>query len=576
MSGSQRLLFVALVLAVAGGATAVWLTGGRPDGLATARPGVGPAVSQGDQDLESGGGSAGRVGGLDLETPEPYRPSGSASTVEHPLEVRLVLVKEGSFDGGELPPPRSDANASLRGFLRGAKGTGTPGKVTFVAGPNQGRELRTDSGGRFGATDLYQGLSFVRIETDSGLSSERELTLRQLSRSELNLDMSRPAAAYVSGKVTDLSGSPLEGAEVRMDGGRTLTDFNGEFEFPRITPGKVPATVKKHGYATSYQLFHVVHGRAISRDKLTFVLHPSVDLELRLEAAVGSPGPVQVFILPVGGRSVGTQLGARTFPWHELNPVLVHPGGSTLLEGLQEGHVSILAFHPGAVASPPLVNKNLVPGRQNQHLIRLRAASAVIRGLVKGVDGRPLRGARVRLEDPARTYASSQAMQQRRPDFMLGAVVPHMPAAVQETTTDRMGRFVLTSYPEISPKGYYLTVESPDGKARAVQAVTNAGVDLEIELEEVEESAGRLLVHMGGRYQGLPIDATINGQPLERFTLPADEQLLLDGLVPGLWRLEVWWSRDQLVPGKQLRIEPGRDTTELLVLPLPAIEGRAG
>jgi hypothetical protein len=576
MSGSQRLLLVVLVLAVTGGATAVWLSDGRPAGLDTARPEVGPAVSPGSQLLETRGGAGERVGGLDLEHPGTHRPSGTASTVEHPLEVRLVLVKEGSFDGGELPPPRSDANAHLKGLLRGSKGTGVPGTVTFVAGPNQGRELRTDSTGRFGATDLYQGLSLVRVKTDGGLTSEREFTLRQLSESELNLDMSRRAAAYVSGTVTDLSGAPLEGAEVRMDGGTTLTDIKGEFEFPRITPGKVPATVKKHGYAHSYQLFHVVHGRAISRDKLTFVLHPGVDLELRLEAAVGSPGPVQVFIVPVGGRSVGTQLGARTFPWHEINPIQVHPGGSTLIEGMQEGHVSILAFHPGAVASPPLVNKNLVPGRENQHLIRLRAAPTVIRGLVKGVDGKPVRGARVRLEDPARTYATSQAMQQRRPDYMMGAVVPHMPAAMQETTTDRTGRFVLTAYPKISPKGYYLTVESADGKARAVRTVTAARVDLEIELEEIEESAGQLVVRMGGRYQGLPIDATINGQPLERFTLPAEEHLRLDGLVPGLWLLEIWWNRDQLVPGKQLRIEPERETTELLVLPLPAIEGRAG
>lgn len=576
MSGSQRLLLVLLVLAVVGGAAAVWLTERGLDGPDTVRPVDGPAVARGPQGLENAGGPRGRVDKLTLEKPDARDASHSATTVEHPLEVRLVLVKEGLFDGGELPPPRRDANARLKGSIRGSRGAGVPGTVTFVAGPNQGRLLRSDSEGRFGATDLYQGLSLVRVETNGGLTSERELSLRQLSESELNLDMSRRAAAYVSGSVTDLSGSPIEGAEVRIDGSTKLTDINGEFEFPRITPGKVPAVVKKHGYAHSYQLFHVTYGRAISRDKLTFTLHPGVDLELRLEAAVGSPGPVKVFIMPVGGRSVGTQLGARTFPWHEVNPVLVHPGGSTVVEGLQEGHVSLLAFHPGAVASPPLVNKNLVPSRANQHLIRLRAAPAVIRGVVKGVDGKPVRGARVRLEDPARTYATSQAMQQRRPDNQIGAIVGHLPAAVQETATDLKGRFVLTAYPEISAKGYYLTAESPDGKARAVQVVPPGAVDLEIELEKIEDTTGWLLVRMGGRYQGLPIAATINGQPLERWTLPADEHLRLDGLVPGLWLLEIWWNQDRLVPGKQLRIEPEQETTERLVLPLPAIEGQPG
>lgn len=573
MSGTQQLLILTLILAGAG--TAVWFAEGEPQEPKTLLPAQasGPSAGSGLKAREEG---AGRVDGLTLQGPDRPGGTGLATTVEHPLEVRLVLVKEGQFDGGELPPPRSDANARLRGFVRGNKGTGIPSKVTFLAGPNQGRELQSDPEGRFGATDLFQGLSLVRVEAGVGLVSEREVSLRQLSESELNLDMSQRAAAYVSGTVTDTSGAPLEGAEVSMDGGRTLTDVNGEFDFPRITPGKVPVVVKKHGYAHSYQMFHVVHGRAISRDKLTFPLSRGVDLELRLEAAVGSPGPVQVFIMPVGGSSVVTSLGARTYPWHQVNPIEVHPGGSTLVEGLQEGHVSLLAFHPGAIASPPLVNKNLLAGRKNQHLVRLRAAPTAIRGLVRGADGRPLSGASVRLEDPARTFASSRATQQSRPDLMTGAMTQHLPAAVQETKTNKTGHFVLTAYPKISVKGYYLTIVSPDRTERAIRVVPAAKAQLEIDLEKIEETAGSFSIRMGGRYQGLPVDVTINGQPSGRRILPAEEDLRVDGLVPGLWRMEIWWHQDRLEPGKQLQVEPGRETQERLVLPLAAIEGRPG
>ncbi len=573
MSGPQRLFLVILVLVLAGAGASIWWSGDRFDGPDSARP---QAPSQTREGLDAAGtsrsprqGPHANLADLDADSPARF-----ATSVEAPLEIELVQVSKGTYRGSELQAPGSDAKARLTGTIRGSQGVGIPATVAFIAGPNEGRELKTDSKGRFGAVDLYQGLSLVRVTTSGGRTCERELTLRKLSESSLNLDLSTRAGAYVTGTVTDLAGEPIEGAKVRMDGGTCLTNMTGEFEFSRITPGKIPVIVSKHGYASAYQILPVTFGQSIGRDRVTFALHPEASLEVRLEAAVGSPGPVQLFVFPAGGSVVSTGLGPRTFPWHEINPIEVHPGGSVLVEGLQEGHVSLLAFHPGAVASPPIQNMKLFEGRKNQHLIRLRSATEAIRGVVTTPDGRPAKNARVSLEDPSRSFATSKAMQ-RGMEHQLGMIAPHLPAAVQRTTTDRSGRFVLTAFPKVTPKGYYLFVESQDGSASASRVVKPQSAEINLQLEPIEHHLGALEIRMGGRYQALGVEVTVNGQPREPSVLPADEELVIADLEAGQWRIEAWWNHEHINEGALLTIHS--DSTERLplVLPLGAIEGPA-
>ncbi|MDA1267395.1 MAG: carboxypeptidase-like regulatory domain-containing protein [Planctomycetota bacterium] len=568
MSVNQRLLLVLVILSLAGGGAALWWTDLEVRDIESDRPSVTPVSSP----TLVGGKEQGRQDAI-LETGSTGSEGMRSTTVAHPLEVKLTLVQPGGYEDSRLPAPRGDANAGLRGFVRGNKNTGIPTVVTFVSGPNEGRVLESDSAGHFGASDLFPGLSMVRVAAATGQVSEREVSLHQLGNSELNLDMSQAAGAYVSGTVVDLDGEPLEGAQVYLDGANTLTNLLGEFDFSRVTPGKVPVTVRKDGYALSYQQFAVTFGRAISRDKLTLRLHPGCDLEVRLESAVGSPGPAKLYVLPVAGQSHGTGLGARTFPWHEINPVEVHPGGTTLIKGLQEGHVSLLAFHPGAIATQPIVNKKVNPGARNQHLVSFRSAPNAIRGVVKNADGTPAKNAFVRLEAPTRSFATTKAMQQRRPEYLQSLIAPHLPAAIQEVRTGPGGRFVVTAYPEISPGGYYLSVQSEAGDARAFKTVEPVTADHELTLEPVADVFGSLEVRMGGRYQALGVKATINGQPRDPWLLPADEQLVVQDLEPGLWKLEVWWHHAQLVNDKQIQIKPDQMLTEPLVLPLEAIEG---
>lgn len=497
---------------------------------------------------------------------------GGLTTVIHPLVVELAQLQRGTFeDTPEVPPPGSGANARLRGRVTTDRGVGEQAEVAFTAGPNAGRVLRTDSEGRFGASDLYQGLAIVLVESQRGVKSEREVMLRSLSESELNVPLGADAAAMVRGTVTDTMGEPLSAAEVRLDGSIAFTDDQGEFYFPRVSPGTVLAVVKKHGYAHKRETVPIPRSRVVERDRLTFALYEGASLELTLEALVGSSGPATAYIFPVGGQQVNTELGQRTFPWHEINPVEVHAGGRTLVEGLQPGHVSIMVFHPGAIASPPMETKKLYPGRPNQHVLRLKTAP-VVRGVVTDPDGQPVSGARVTFEAPHRSFATTKVMQ-KKPTFNLELVLPELPSAVQRTTTDRRGRFALTIFPQISD-AYYLSVESKDGALRANRVVKAEPAEIDVALQPVIDDTGSLRIGMAGRFQGLPVEVSINGAPQDPYVLLPEHQLEIEGLEAGIWRAEVWWNHDHVERGHQFTLKPAGRAELALVLPLGAIEGQ--
>jgi len=493
------------------------------------------------------------------------------STVTRPLEVELTQLQRGTFSAApELLPPGSGANARLKGRMAGDRGVGTSGRVTFLAGPNAGRSLRSDKDGNFGASDLYQGLAVVELETDSGLRSVRQITLRQLSTEELFVTLGREAACAVRGLVKDKQGAPIFAAEVFLDGSRTTTDDQGEFFFPRVSPDRVVAVVKKRGYASYMEEVALPIGGVIARENLVFTLYEGADLELRFEQAIGSSGPALAYVFPVGGQRVNSRLGQNTFPWHEINPITIHPGGTALVEGLQPGHVILSIFHPGGKASPPFETKKLLEGRVNHHAFHVQPAPT-LRGVVLGPDRKPIAGAAVSLEAPDRGDATVRVMQQK-PTFNLQMVVPQLPSALQQVRTDKRGGFALTLFPEIT-SSYYLTVVDPSGTLRANRVVSAEPGEIEVALEPAADETGKLTVRMGGRFQGLPVKVTVNGALMEPYQLPAEDELEIEGLEAGTWRAEVWWHHDQLERGKTFVLEPNGSAEIAVVLPKPALEG---
>lgn len=494
-----------------------------------------------------------------------------ATRVEHPLEVELTLLQRGTFETeGNLLPPGSGANARLTGHILGNGGKGAPGTVTFLAGPNAGRVLRTDSGGNFGASDLYQGLGIVEIETDFGVRSVRQVMLRQLSTAELNVTLGREVSTSVRGLVKNRQGEPIHGAEVQFDGGRAFTDDLGEFFFPRVSPGKVLAVVSKPGFAKYQEIVAIPMSSAISKENIQFILHEGASLELRVEQVVGGRGPSLAYIFPVGGQRVNSTLGQNTFPWHEVNPIEIFPGGTNLIEGLQPGNVILTIFHPGAIASPPFQTKKLQPGRKNVHAFRLRAAPT-LRGEVRGPDGKPSAGATVVLEAPDRGNATTKILQ-KKPTFSLEMVVPILPSGSQTVKTDRSGQFAMTLYEEVAGS-FYLTAVDSTGELRANRVVTSSPDQIELELQPVDEDRSSMEIRMGGRFQGLPVRLSVNGTPMDPYVLAPEDKLEIEGLEAGTWRAEVWWHHEQLERGRQVTLKPNGRGEISVVLPRGALEG---
>ncbi|HIF39900.1 MAG TPA: carboxypeptidase regulatory-like domain-containing protein [Planctomycetes bacterium] len=509
-----------------------------------------------------------------MQAPEEVRDVGAqGTTVIHPLKVELTLLKQGSIDAlGGIQPVGSGASARIKGNLLGSRGEPEVGTVTFTAGANRGRVLETDSTGHFGASDLYQGLSIVLVESARGIRSEREVMLRQLATSSLVVSLGRGEACVVRGFVRDRAGEPIGQAKVRMDAQEAFSDDLGEFFFPRISPGKILVVVTKEGRASYREKLNIPRNGAIKRDKLTFTLDEGVSLTLSVEGLVGSNAPSQAYLFPIGVQRVNAIRGQRTYPWHLVNPIEIQPGRSVQVDGLPPGHVSLMIFHPGATGSPALVNKKLFAGRSNHHGFVLKKAPS-LRGQVTMSDGSPAARATVGLDAPDVGLATTKVMQQKF-THNLSMVLPPLPAGRQRMECDENGRFTLTLHPTIS-KGYYLSALSADGTQEARRSVRAESGEADLVLKEIRRASGSLEIGLAGRFQGLPVKVTIKGKPGEVTMLDPADALVIDGLEPGVWRAEIWWNYDCLERARQIEVEPDGRTSLGVVLPIGALEGQS-
>jgi hypothetical protein len=344
------LLVLLLVLPLGIGAFLLFGTGGRAPGRERAVPverAEAPAVEP-HADL--------------VPPPVVRRATGEATTtVLWPVKIELELVEARFLPKMEgVAPIGSGAGARLSGRITGVDDRGVPAEIRFLAGANSGRVLVCDGEGRFGATDLYPGLSLVEVRGAGTLGSRRELRLRRGQETLLNIGYGRPG--MVMGKVQDSTGAGIDGAEVVIDGTRVVADAEGGFFLNSVAAGQVLVEVEKEGYALYQELVWVAGGTQTSGERMTFTLKPAAELRVAIGGAAGGPGPVQLFLFSDRPEyNAGSAYRNESFPWHKINPVEVWPGQTASIGQLRPEIDCNCHCLPGALPSSLAASGSRLP-----------------------------------------------------------------------------------------------------------------------------------------------------------------------------------------------------------------------
>ncbi|MFN0244294.1 MAG: carboxypeptidase regulatory-like domain-containing protein [Planctomycetota bacterium] len=481
------------------------------------------------------------------------------TTVVFPLEIELELLQAhaSAHAGG---PTAAAASARLKGSIR-SHDQGLRAEIVFVAGANRGRTLATDQSGAFGASDLLPGLSVVQVRGYGVPGSMREVLLRQERDTYLNIQFARLASVF--GEVIGVDGTPIPEARVLLDGQETTSDEKGVFYFDRVAPGETLVIVEKPGYAAYRETVHLPGGKTVEKGRLKFTLERGARLTIHVEERLNPSIPAQIFLLPSSPRM------QRKFPWFRVNPVSVYPGGTVVVEDLPPEHLSVRLYHPGSFAQPAVRSVKLSPGQQEELTLHLAPAPMLQGTVTRG--GTPVSNARVRLEAPDRLGAMLAALDMSSFLELETEVLPELPPAAQETTTDAVGQFFLSANETVS-KTRHLIATSPDGNEIGTLTLHGGETKVEVALRPRAVEERTLTVSLEGRHQALPVKITVGGAPRDLVLLAADEDLEIGGLRSGTWQLKARWSGAWITQDQVITIEDDASTS--LALPEGAIAGQ--
>jgi hypothetical protein len=490
---------------------------------------------------------------------------GEPSTVLWPLEVRLELKAPSDAptrDGlSGIAMPGAGATARLVGRIGARTSGGAQAEIRFIAGPNTGRVLHTDSEGRFGATNLYPGLSIVDVSGPGLVGAQRELRLRQRREAMLNLGFGRLGA--VQGQVLGRPKEPVEGALVRIDGHETQTDADGFFYLGSLASGQAFIEIEKPGFSAHREMVNITANATVPAGRLKYLLEVGSTLILTIDGNVGGPGPVEVWI------TSGNPKRLSGFPFWRINPIRMQPGELREIPDLPKELVRVQAWRTGAACNPESRNVNLRASGRMPLKIELRSAEKIVGRVLS--EGKPAQGARVVLEAPDRVQAALRHYRQPT-TFLESGFMPLGPSALQETETDGLGRFILTAWSDGSP-ARYISAESKDGKRFVSRLIDTSDRDISLDLVPREAGRGLLALDLSDRYQGLPITWTLNGEPGADILLEPGDPLEFAGLREGTWSVEVKWNTETLLAEPNVEVTAA-ETRLGLTLPEGAITGQ--
>ena len=466
------------------------------------------------------------------------------TTVLWPLELDLDLLSPSYLpETNEGQHPGAGRRARLIGNIADERGEPVQAKIEFVAGANMGRVLFCGTDGSFGANDLYPGLAIVKVSARGIIGSRRELVLRQNTEYTLNIGYGRPGG--VQGEVVDAQGNGIEDAKVLIDGLATRTDAEGYFYLGGLASDRALLEIEAPGYSGVRDVVGITAEFTIPRGRLIYRLERGADLEITLKTDIGAKENAQVVILPSDTKQI------RRYPWYLTNPVEMAPGSTVTVRDLPVGAVTVRVFHRGALAMPRERVINLRSGVSNRVEVELQPAP-VLRGIVTE-NGKPVPGARVKLEAPDRVAATLSYFRTAH-WFLESEVLPTFPFAVQEVLADGAGAFMFTAWPEAS-ESRYLEAWSLDGQAWGGRFVDPDDSEVNLEIQAIDRGHAELRIDLPDRTQALEIKLTINGTPAESFSIAAGEDLVIDQLLEGIWKLKARWYDEVLLDEPELELD---------------------
>ncbi len=329
-------------------------------------------------------------------------------------DVQLVLFKGGSIrgrvvneDGEPISWARVDASPRPPQIQKSPDGqilapdgsalTLSPGGktlITPVSMPTSSlRSARTDPDGNYVITRLEPGTYTVNARADTYLSKNHEEAIEIVDDSTIEgVDFVLEFGELVSGRVVDVDGLPIAGADVRAGSERETTDLDGNFELSGLAPDKdglVSVSFSKRDYVSrTEQLPAPSDGAFIELEVASKIVgtvvlrgsgEPVGNATIRLEKARTSGSAPAV-----GG---GPAAPGQGFTSSGLPRGRSRSDGSFELRGISPGTYRLTASHsdfaPGVLADLVLGSGEEVPVTVELN------PGGVIQGLVTGA-GTPL------------------------------------------------------------------------------------------------------------------------------------------------------------------------------------------
>lgn len=466
--------------------------------------------------------------------PGEYEASASASGYSSPEETQRVTLVE-----GQAPAPLElvlSESAVIRGRVIGLESRDYA-DVRVSAASSEGR-WGSSSGVDFEGAFLLEGVgpgtwTVQGRMSEGGRVANAEVTLSE-GALEASVDLDFGAGLTLKGRILR-AGAPVDGARVfasregAPEGASAMTNSEGRYALSGLSPGEYLVTAME-GFGEA----------AVER---TIVLEGDGSLDLEFPSARIAGRVVRAADRkPLVGAVVSVEhLDAEPDGWAGTGGAASDPEGRFAVEGLAAGAWRVKASLPGYAVGEEKVSITEGESRDDLTLALDPTEGLLLR--VLDFMGRPVRGARVAVLDPAGlTLTSAYVEASENGTLFLESV----PAGTWEVLVQSSGSALGVGNASAPGAATTLQLERPCTLHVTVADLVEAPLPAELTLVDAAGRAHRTL--------------SWGGQTRSQHSLSAG-RVTLDDLPPGTWTLTVvasdgrrWEAQAQTSPASPARI----------------------